>query len=198
MADRLGAERQRTAGDAAAARFLPRMRRVEDRDLSAAPREVVCGPRAGRSSTDDGDIGGEASWSAARAHAAQALVAWPEALSLEPEAYVVIHYTPMVDVETGRFTVGVFQDVAWAEKGIAALKQAGFVPESLTVLAKESAEVGALLMRTFGAGRRSAGTVRDRRRARTRPARRGAPGRKPRSREAWAVWHDAPRRVSDP
>ena len=42
----------------------------------------------------------------------------------------------MVDVETGRFTVGVFQDVAWAEKGLAALKQAGFVPESLTVLAR--------------------------------------------------------------
>lgn len=58
----------------------------------------------------------------------------------------------MVDVDTGRFTVGVFQDIAWAEKGIAALTQAGFVPESLTILAKESAEVGALLMRTFGAG----------------------------------------------
>ena len=46
--------------------------------------------------------------------------------------------------------MGVFQDVAWAEKGIAALKQAGFVPESMTVLARESAEVGALVMRTFG------------------------------------------------
>ena len=57
----------------------------------------------------------------------------------------------MVEVEAGRFTVGVFQDVAWAEKGIDALKQAGFVPESLTILAKESAEAGALLMRTFGA-----------------------------------------------
>jgi hypothetical protein len=56
----------------------------------------------------------------------------------------------MVAVETGRFTVGVFQDVAWAEKGIAALKQAGFVPESMTVLARESAEVGALVTRTFG------------------------------------------------
>ena len=57
----------------------------------------------------------------------------------------------MVDVETGRFTVGVFQDIAWADKGLAALKEAGFVPESLTVLAKESPEVGALLTRTFGA-----------------------------------------------
>jgi hypothetical protein len=57
----------------------------------------------------------------------------------------------MVDVETGRFTVGVFQDLAWAERGLAALKQAGFVPESLTILAKDSPEVAALLTRTLGA-----------------------------------------------
>lgn len=57
----------------------------------------------------------------------------------------------MVDVETGRFTVGVFQDVAWAEKGLDALKQAGFVTEALTVLAKEGADVSALFARTFGA-----------------------------------------------
>src|SRR6267154_459127 len=56
----------------------------------------------------------------------------------------------MVDVQTGTFTVGVFQDVAWAEKGLKALSQAGFVPESLTVLAKESADVGALFSRTLG------------------------------------------------
>jgi len=31
----------------------------------------------------------------------------------------------MVEVEAGRFTVGVFQDVAWAAKGIAALVAAG-------------------------------------------------------------------------
>lgn len=57
----------------------------------------------------------------------------------------------MVDVQTGRFTVGVFQDVAWAEKGLKALTQAGFVPESLTLLAKEGADVSALFTRTFGA-----------------------------------------------
>ena len=57
----------------------------------------------------------------------------------------------MVDVGTGRFTVGVFQDVAWAEKGLKALSQAGFVPESLTVLAKESADVSTLVARTFAA-----------------------------------------------
>ena len=57
----------------------------------------------------------------------------------------------MVEVETGRFTVGVFQDVAWAEKGLDALKRAGFPPESLTIMAKESADTGALVERTFGA-----------------------------------------------
>ena len=51
----------------------------------------------------------------------------------------------MVDVETGRFTVGVFQDVAWAERGSTRSSSAGFVPESLTILAKESPEVGALI-----------------------------------------------------
>jgi hypothetical protein len=57
----------------------------------------------------------------------------------------------MIDVEAGRFTVGVFQDVAWADKGIAALKQAGFVPDSMTVIARESAEVAALFTRALGA-----------------------------------------------
>jgi hypothetical protein len=56
----------------------------------------------------------------------------------------------MIDVEAGRFTVGVFQDVAWAAKGLDALKQAGFPPESLTILAKESPDVAALCTRTFG------------------------------------------------
>jgi hypothetical protein len=63
----------------------------------------------------------------------------------------VIHYTAMIDVETGRFTVGVFQDAAWAAKGLDALARAGFPPESLTILAKESAEAAALFTRTFGA-----------------------------------------------
>lgn len=57
----------------------------------------------------------------------------------------------MVEVETGRFTVGVFQDVAWAEKGIAALKQAGLPAEALTILAKDGPDVNALIQKTFGA-----------------------------------------------
>jgi hypothetical protein len=57
----------------------------------------------------------------------------------------------MVDVEAGRFTVGVFQDVAWAEKGIAALKQAGLPADSLTILSKDTPEVASLIERTLGA-----------------------------------------------
>ena len=64
---------------------------------------------------------------------------------------LVIHYTPMVDADTGRFSVGAFQDLAWAEKGLAAIREAGFVPDSLTVLAKESPEIADLFMRLFGA-----------------------------------------------
>jgi hypothetical protein len=58
----------------------------------------------------------------------------------------------MVDVDAGRFTVGVFQDVAWAAKGLEALKQAGFPAESLTVAGKDAPEVAALIAKTLGAG----------------------------------------------
>lgn len=57
----------------------------------------------------------------------------------------------MVEVETRRFTVGVFQDAAWAQKGVEALKRAGLPAESLTIIAKESDEVKALLERSLGA-----------------------------------------------
>jgi hypothetical protein len=57
----------------------------------------------------------------------------------------------MIDVETARFTVAVFQDVTWAAKGIGALKQAGLPNESLSIIAKESSEVAALIQTTLGA-----------------------------------------------
>src|SRR5206468_9000550 len=60
----------------------------------------------------------------------------------------------MPDVETGLFTVAVFQDVAWAQKGLNTLKQAGFAPQSLTILAKESPEASALIEQILGAGAR--------------------------------------------
>jgi hypothetical protein len=58
----------------------------------------------------------------------------------------------MGEVETARFTVGVFQDVAWAEKGIGALIQAGLPRESLSIVTKDSPESAALFERTLGAG----------------------------------------------
>jgi hypothetical protein len=56
----------------------------------------------------------------------------------------------MIEAGAKLFTVGVFQDVAWAAKGLDALKQAGFPPESLTVLAKDASEAAALIEKTVG------------------------------------------------
>lgn len=56
----------------------------------------------------------------------------------------------MAQVETALFTVGVFKDISWAERGIDALKQQGFTTDQLTVAAKASPEAGALIERVFG------------------------------------------------
>lgn len=61
----------------------------------------------------------------------------------------------MVDVDAGLFTVGVFQDAAWAQKALDALAQARFAAESLTFIAKDAPANAALLEKTFGqAGQR--------------------------------------------
>lgn len=57
----------------------------------------------------------------------------------------------MIDVDTGRFTVGVFQDVAWATKGLQALAEAGFPRESLSLVAKATPEAAALIEKFTGA-----------------------------------------------
>jgi len=57
----------------------------------------------------------------------------------------------MVEAEIGLFTVGVFQDVAWAAKGLAALKQAGFPPEAITILSKDTPDTAALVEKALGA-----------------------------------------------
>ena len=49
------------------------------------------------------------------------------------------------------FTVGVFQDAAWAERGLDALKQHGFGPAVLSVIARQSDDVAGLVERAFGA-----------------------------------------------
>jgi hypothetical protein len=57
----------------------------------------------------------------------------------------------MVDVDTGLFTVAVFQDAAWAARGLEALVQAGFPAEGMTLLAKETPDAAALINRILGA-----------------------------------------------
>jgi len=53
---------------------------------------------------------------------------------------------------TDRFTVGVFQDTAWAQRGLDALKRAGFTPDMLTIVSKETGDASGLIQRVFGAG----------------------------------------------
>ena len=57
----------------------------------------------------------------------------------------------MVDAETERFTVGVFQDTAWAQKGLDALKQAGFPAETLTIVMKDGPDAPAFIEHALGA-----------------------------------------------
>ena len=57
--DGVGHERERAPGHAAAARFLARMRPVEDGDARPAPSEHVRRTRAGRTRADDGYVKGQ-------------------------------------------------------------------------------------------------------------------------------------------
>jgi len=57
----------------------------------------------------------------------------------------------MVETDVERFTVGVFQDVAWAQKGVDALMRAGFPVESITILSKDSPDAAAFIERALGA-----------------------------------------------
>lgn len=57
----------------------------------------------------------------------------------------------MVDVEPGRFTVGVFQDVASAQKAIEALKAIGIQADWLSIITKDTPEAAALIQQALGA-----------------------------------------------
>jgi hypothetical protein len=54
------------------------------------------------------------------------------------------------EVDTGRFTVGVFQDVEWAMRGVEALKKQGLAVESLTILGKASPPLTTFIERELG------------------------------------------------
>jgi hypothetical protein len=57
----------------------------------------------------------------------------------------------MAEVERNLFTVGVFQNLAWAVRGVEALTKQGFTPDSMSLLAQESPEVVAFVERAMGA-----------------------------------------------
>jgi hypothetical protein len=55
----------------------------------------------------------------------------------------------MTAVDAGCFAVGVFQDAAWAARGVAALGRAGLVPASLSIIGRDTPEIDALIRTTF-------------------------------------------------
>ena len=57
----------------------------------------------------------------------------------------------MSQPDSDRFTIGVFQDAAWARRGIDALLADGFAAESLTIVSRDSADVATLIESTLGA-----------------------------------------------
>jgi hypothetical protein len=56
-----------------------------------------------------------------------------------------------MDLITDKFTVGVFQDVPSAEKGIDALGRHHFTPDTLSIIAKHTPDVEAFVRSVFGA-----------------------------------------------
>lgn len=56
----------------------------------------------------------------------------------------------MTEASSGLFTVGVFQDAVWAEKGLAALKAQNFSPDAISVIAKDSPDAANLIERALG------------------------------------------------
>jgi hypothetical protein len=54
-------------------------------------------------------------------------------------------------IDQDRFIIGVFQDAARARRGVEALLRDGFIADSITILAKDSPEIAALIESTLGA-----------------------------------------------
>ncbi len=53
-------------------------------------------------------------------------------------------------IDEDRFTIGVFQDAAWARRGVEALLRDGFTAGAITILAKDSPEAALLIESTLG------------------------------------------------
>jgi len=56
----------------------------------------------------------------------------------------------MTVTDAGRFTVGVFQDIAWARPGLGALVRTGLLPESLSIIALATDDARGLIEETLG------------------------------------------------
>jgi len=56
----------------------------------------------------------------------------------------------MAEPEPGQFTIGVFQDVPWTERGLDALKTQGFANQALSLIAGDTPDNRALVERRFG------------------------------------------------
>lgn len=57
----------------------------------------------------------------------------------------------MTNDERTLFTVGVFKDVTWAERGIDALRQQGFLPAVMTVMVKDGPGAASFVQKVTGA-----------------------------------------------
>ncbi len=56
----------------------------------------------------------------------------------------------MAEVETSQFTAGVFQDTAWAERGLDALKAQGFPNQAVSIIAVDTPANAALVEQRLG------------------------------------------------
>lgn len=56
----------------------------------------------------------------------------------------------MAEIERTLFTVGVFKDYSWAERGIDALKAQGFTPGTMTVMVKDGLEAASFVEKMMG------------------------------------------------
>ncbi len=56
----------------------------------------------------------------------------------------------MADVDASLYTVGVFQDVSWAERGIQALIRQDFPPAALSMIGRQEPGVASLIEQVFG------------------------------------------------
>lgn len=53
--------------------------------------------------------------------------------------------------DSGTYTIGVFQNIEWARRGLEALREDGFAAETISIMAKDTPEATALIESALGA-----------------------------------------------